>query len=513
MRTGMIMALVCAAGLAVAPLARADSVERRQPVVQKAETPAHANAMIEKAIAYLRTQQDAKTGGWCIQEGAPVFPAITGLVLQGMLAQPGISEDDAAVQAGVKFLLNSQQPDGGIYVGMLPSYNTAICLTALSTVNSPAQVADAREKALAFLRTIQYGEAAVAHDKLSESAQAVAKDNPFYGGFGYGRHGRPDMSNTTFAVEAMHAMNLPDNDPAYERVITFLQRCQMQEKAGGVDVNDLAYAKGSRQGGFIYSTSVNKDKVGIGQSPAGEIAESLDSRSGASAQVRLKQVDGKALTLTRDEVAARIKRIWDREPDLSRGIIAQEYQVLLGPTSDGVVASSFEVRASIAPDRLASVLAEALATEIDGAAAVTAKAEQHWQGLVRHRAYGTMTYAGLKSYLYAGLSKTDPRVLAAREWISRNYTLDVNPGSLETDGLYYYYLMFARTYDALGEPVVPVVTKDGTEQRDWAKDLISQLATLQNEDGSFRSVDDRWMENNPVLITAYSLIALQCAAR
>lgn len=469
--------------------------------------------MIEKAIAYLRTQQDAKTGGWCIQDGAPVFPAITGLVLQGMLAQPGITEDDAAVQASVKFLLNSQQPDGGIYVGMLPSYNTAICLTALSKVNSPAQVAEAREKALAFLRTIQYGEAAVTHEALGESAQAVAKDNTFYGGFGYGRHGRPDMSNTTFAVEAMHAMNLPDNDPAYERVLTFLQRCQMQEKAGGVDVNDLAYAKSSRQGGFIYSTSVNKDRVGIGQSPAGEIAESLDSRSGASAQVRLKQVDGTALTLTRDEVAARIKRIWDREPDLSRGIIAQEYQVLLGPTSDGAIASSFEIRASIPPARLASVLTEALATEIDGAGSIAAQAEQHWQGLVRHRAYGTMTYAGLKSYLYAGLSKTDPRVLAAREWISRNYTLDVNPGSLETDGLYYYYLMFARTYDALGEPVVPVVTKGGTEQRDWAKDLIDQLATLQNEDGSFRSVDDRWMENNPVLITAYSLIALQCAAR
>lgn len=512
MRTGMIMALVCAAGLAV-PVARADSVERREPIAQQAETAVNADAMIAKAIAYLRTQQDAKTGGWCVQEGAPVFPAITGLVLQGMLAQPGITEDDAAVQAGVKFMLNSQQEDGGIYVGMLPSYNTAICLTALSKVNSPAQVADAREKALAFLRTIQYGEAAVAHDTLSESAQAVAGDNPFYGGFGYGRHGRPDMSNTAFAVEAMHAMNLPDNDPAYERVITFLQRCQMQEKAGSIDVNDLAYAKGSTQGGFIYSTSVNKDKVGIGQSPAGEIAESLDNRSGASAHVRLKQVDGKALTLTREEVIAKIKRIWDREPDLSRGIIAQEYQVLLGPTGDGVAASSFEVRASIPPDRLAAVLAEALAADVDGAGSITAQAEKHWQGLVRHRAYGTMTYAGLKSYLYAGLSKSDPRVLAAREWISRNYTLDVNPGSLETDGLYYYYLMFARTYDALGEPVVPVVTAAGSEQRDWAKDLVTQLATLQNEDGSFRSVDDRWMENNPVLITAYSLIALQCAAR
>ena len=79
--------------------------------------------------------------------------------------------------------------------------------------------------------------------------------------------------------------------------------------------------------------------------------------------------------------------------------------------------------------------------------------------------------------------------------------------------MYYYYLMFARTYDAVGDRMVPVQTDNGTVEHDWAKDLIDQLATLQNDDGSFRSVDDRWMENNPVLITAYSLIALQCAAR
>jgi len=49
--------------------------------------------------------------------------------------------------------------------------------------------------------------------------------------------------------------------------------------------------------------------------------------------------------------------------------------------------------------------------------------------------------------------------------------------------------------------------------RDWANDLIDRLATLQNEDGSFKSVDDRWMESDPVLITAYALIVLREAAR
>ena len=44
-------------------------------------------------------------------------------------------------------------------------------------------------------------------------------------------------------------------------------------------------------------------------------------------------------------------------------------------------------------------------------------------------------------------------------------------------------------------------------------DLVDALAKLQNDDGSFKTTKDRWMENNPVLITAYSLLALQHAAR
>lgn len=39
--------------------------------------------------------------------------------------------------------------------------------------------------------------------------------------------------------------------------------------------NDMEYAKGSTQGGFIYAPSPNKDRLGEGSSPAGEIVESL----------------------------------------------------------------------------------------------------------------------------------------------------------------------------------------------------------------------------------------------
>ena len=36
--------------------------------------------------------------------------------------------------------------------------------------------------------------------------------------------------------------------------------------------------------------------------------------------------------------------------------------------------------------------------------------------------YGSMTYAGIKSLIYCGVSKDDPRVKKAYEWIQKNYT-------------------------------------------------------------------------------------------
>jgi squalene-hopene/tetraprenyl-beta-curcumene cyclase len=43
------------------------------------------------------------------------------------------------------------------------------------------------------------------------------------------------------------------------------------------------------------------------------------------------------------------------------------------------------------------------------------------------RSYGAMTYAGLKSMIYAHVSKDDPRVQAAYSWIQKHYTVDENP--------------------------------------------------------------------------------------
>ena len=124
------------------------------------------------------------------------------------------------------------------------------------------------------------------------------------------------------------------------------------------------------------------------------------------------------------------------------------------------------------------------------------------------RSYGSMTYAGLKSMVYAGLQKDDPRVKAAFNWITTNWTLNANPGMADAgngeNGLFYYYLTLARALDAYDQPAVP----GGGGRVDWRVALVDKLADLQKPDGSWVG-EARFRENDPVLVTAYGVIALE----
>jgi squalene-hopene/tetraprenyl-beta-curcumene cyclase len=121
-----------------------------------------------------------------------------------------------------------------------------------------------------------------------------------------------------------------------------------------------------------------------------------------------------------------------------------------------------------------------------------------------HKSYGSITYAGLKSMIYAGLTKEDDRVKAATEWIRRNYTLSENPG-MGQQGLYYYFQTFAKTMSSLESE--SFTTTDGTEHF-WKQELAKKLAELQQANGSWVNPADRWYEGDPNLVTAYSLLAL-----
>ena len=121
------------------------------------------------------------------------------------------------------------------------------------------------------------------------------------------------------------------------------------------------------------------------------------------------------------------------------------------------------------------------------------------------RSAGAKTYAGLKSFLYAGVSKDDPRVKAAVGWIKRHYTLEQNPG-MGTAGLFYYYHTFAKALSAWGEDRF---TDGKGTAHDWRRELFEALKKRQRPDGSWVNAGDRaYGESTPELATAFALLAL-----
>ena len=114
------------------------------------------------------------------------------------------------------------------------------------------------------------------------------------------------------------------------------------------------------------------------------------------------------------------------------------------------------------------------------------------------RSYGSMTYAGFKSMLYAGLSPDDVRVRAAFDWLRNNWTFEENPG-VGPQGLYYYYHTLARALFVAQQDEITDVK--GTKHN-WREELINAIASRQSADGSWTNEADRWMEADPALVTA-----------
>lgn len=126
--------------------------------------------------------------------------------------------------------------------------------------------------------------------------------------------------------------------------------------------------------------------------------------------------------------------------------------------------------------------------------------------------YGSMSYAGLKTLLYARVDREDPRVQQAFAWISRNFSVEVNPGMATREnpaaglhGLFYYYHTMAKALSVYGERLI----RDARGgEHDWALELGTHLVDLQQKDGHWVNTSDRWYENLPALDTAYATVAL-----
>ncbi len=295
------------------------------------------------------------------------------------------------------------QPDGGFYTDSHATYNTAITLATLGQLSPAAMRRLQRPDRTGRSSSSNPSNPALTGRPAMTRAKPVDKDHPWFGGWGYGegtklKSGRrPDLSNTQFVIEALRESGVPASDPSIQNALVFISRTQATE------AEQLPWAKGRTDGGFIYSMGFNKIHNFYGESE--------------------------------------------------------------GPDT----------------------------TDRDGNEILTT--------------YGSMTYAGLKSLLFADVKKDDPRVQAALRWITANYTLDVNPGLNNAQGLYYYYTP-SPAPNAYGEDTITDVKG---VKHEWRQEFEAAMAAHQNADGSFVNPADRWMESNPVLVTSYVVLALQDA--
>lgn len=339
--------------------------------VAKGVSAAQRKEMTDKAIAFLRTAQ-AQDGSFSSQAG----PGITGLVATGLLAV-GLPVDDPMVHKSLEYLLASKKADGGLYAegSRHANYETSLAIMALSRANSDGHYDELIRSGQKFVKTAQWDEGEGLNDK-----------DPGFGGAGYGSKSRPDLSNTSFFIEALRSTGAPEDDPAIQRALAFVNRCQNLESPA----NDTPFAPKINDGGFYYTP-----------------ANGGDSMAG------------------KDEATG---------------------------------------------------------------------------GL---RSYASMTYAGLKSMIYAGVEKDDYRIKAAQNFLAKNYSVSSNPG-MGGAGLYYYLHTMSKTLSMLENPIF--VSEKG--EHDWKQDILKQLQQNQREDGSWINPEARWMEGDPNLVTGYVLMTL-----
>ncbi|MGI9519342.1 MAG: hypothetical protein ACR2NP_19985 [Pirellulaceae bacterium] len=341
----------------------------------QSELPTEVNLdeVVADALTYLKETGQADDGSFSGFAGT----GVTSLVATAMLRH-GVPADDPSVALALEYLADAVQSSGGIHAddSLYKNYETSLALLCFAEANSNGQYDTLIADAESFLKGGQWTE-----------QRGIESEDGRYGGFGYGKHERPDLSNVSFTIEALvdGAGNDADSE-AIQRALKFVTRSQNHESSH----NSMPFAAKNPDGGFFYTPS------GEGESKAGE-------------------------------------------------------------TANG--------------------------------------------GL---RSYASMTYAGLKSMLYAGVDKDDTRVRAAVDWLSMNYDLKSNPG-MGTDGLFYYYHVFAKALNALGED--EFVDGEGVVHN-WRAELVEELASRQLEDGSWVNENARWMEGDPNLVTGYALLAL-----
>lgn len=123
------------------------------------------------------------------------------------------------------------------------------------------------------------------------------------------------------------------------------------------------------------------------------------------------------------------------------------------------------------------------------------------------RSYGSATYAGIMSYIWSNVKKDDRRVKDVMRWVKDHYTVDENPG-IGQKTVYYYYMVFAKALQAIGEPVI--VDAKGVSHN-WREDLAAKLIALQQPEGFWVNTVPDEMQDNKVLVTTFTMMAIEAA--
>ena len=220
-----------------------------------AETPGldAAIAGANKGVDFLIAQQN-ENGTFGKSNAAP-NPGMVGLAMKAMASSPRkLRENNPAVDKAVKYMLSKEQmidnkPAGAIFDEKLgnSNYNTSIAAIALAALENPAYK-PLLERMKTFILGCQNDE---------KKGFNPAEHYRAYGGFSYGTNPRADLSNSGFSMEALNALGLEKDSPAWKNAVKFIDRCQDND-----ETNDVASMKGGdNTGGFIYYPDVSEFKT------------------------------------------------------------------------------------------------------------------------------------------------------------------------------------------------------------------------------------------------------------
>ncbi len=217
-------------------------------------------AAYERGLAFLR--QAAVDGAWGVPASRGRPPrreaSITALALTAFRSRPAgaAAEDGPLLASAADWLASLQGADGGIHEGSNPTYTTALAVEALAADGAPAR-AEVVAKAVSFLRRMQFGED-------GGEGRVVQRADPRYGGFAAGPDGtEADLSHSQFAADALRAVGAGTEDPAFRRLVTFLDRCQ-NRRANETEGEPREWKEGdvtllrSADGGAGFAPGVSK---------------------------------------------------------------------------------------------------------------------------------------------------------------------------------------------------------------------------------------------------------------